>query len=39
MKHDEVSTAPKAADILFGSALPTARRYAEILAGAGVERG
>ncbi|MCV7302172.1 16S rRNA (guanine(527)-N(7))-methyltransferase RsmG [Mycobacterium barrassiae] len=39
MKHDEVSTAPEAADTLFGPALETARRYAEILAGAGVERG
>ena len=39
MKHDEVSAAPKAADILFGSGLDGARRYAEILAGAGVERG
>jgi len=39
VKHDEVSTAPEAADTLFGSALPTARHYAEILAGAGVERG
>jgi 16S rRNA (guanine527-N7)-methyltransferase len=39
VKHDEVSAAPQAADILFGSALPGARRYAEILAGAGVERG
>ncbi len=39
VKHDEVSAAPEAADILFGSALPIALRYAEILAGAGVERG
>ena len=39
MKHDEVSAAPQAADVLFGSGLAGARRYAEILAGAGVERG
>ena len=39
MKHDEVSGTPQAADTLFGPALPGARRYAEILAGAGVERG
>ena len=30
---------PSAADTLFGSGLEGARRYAEILAGAGVERG
>jgi 16S rRNA (guanine527-N7)-methyltransferase len=34
-----VSAAPRAADALFGSGLARARRYAEILAGAGVERG
>lgn len=39
VKHDEVSAAPQAADILFGPGLNGARRYAEILAGAGVERG
>ena len=39
MKHDEVSVAPQAAGTLFGSGLDGARRYAEILAGAGVERG
>lgn len=39
VKHDEVSAAPEAADILFGAGLAGARRYAEILAGAGVERG
>ena len=39
MKHDEVSAAPNAANTLFGSGLQGARRYAEILAGAGVERG
>ena len=30
---------PQAADVLFGTGLAGARRYAEILAGAGVERG
>ena len=39
MKHDEVSAAPQAADTLFGPALAQALGYAEILAGAGVERG
>ena len=39
MKHDEVSAAPGAADTLFGAGLERARRYAAILAGAGVERG
>ncbi len=39
MKHDEVSAAPRAADVLFRTGLAGARRYAEILAGAGVERG
>jgi 16S rRNA (guanine527-N7)-methyltransferase len=38
-KHDEVSAAPRAADTLFGAGLEGARRYAGILAGAGVERG
>jgi 16S rRNA (guanine527-N7)-methyltransferase len=39
VKHDEVSAAPRAADTLFGPGLAGARRYAGILAGAGVERG
>ncbi|MGE2727034.1 16S rRNA (guanine(527)-N(7))-methyltransferase RsmG [Mycolicibacterium pulveris] len=39
MKHGEVSAAPPAAGALFGEALDRAQRYAEILAGAGVERG
>ena len=39
VKHVEVSSAPRAAEVLFGSSLPRAQRYAEILAGAGVERG
>ena len=39
VKHDEVSAAPRAADTLFGPGLEGARRYAGILAGAGVERG
>ena len=39
VKHVEVSPAPAAAAVLFGSALGGAHRYAEILAGAGVERG
>jgi 16S rRNA (guanine527-N7)-methyltransferase len=39
VKHVDVTAAPAAADALFGDHLGTARRYAEILAGAGVERG
>ena len=39
VKHVEVSSAPRAAEVLFGSAVERAQRYAEILAGAGVERG
>jgi 16S rRNA (guanine527-N7)-methyltransferase len=39
VKHVEVSAAPQAAEALFGSGLGRAQRYAEILAGAGVERG
>jgi 16S rRNA (guanine527-N7)-methyltransferase len=39
VKHVEVSAAPPAAEDLFGSRLDRAQRYAEILAGAGVERG
>jgi 16S rRNA (guanine527-N7)-methyltransferase len=39
VKHVEVSAAPRGADAFFGANLQRARRYAEILAGAGVERG
>jgi 16S rRNA (guanine527-N7)-methyltransferase len=39
VKHAEVSPAPPAADVVFGDSVDRARRYAEILAGAGVERG
>jgi 16S rRNA (guanine527-N7)-methyltransferase len=39
VKHVEVSAAPRAAEALFGSRVDHAQRYAEILAGAGVERG
>jgi 16S rRNA (guanine527-N7)-methyltransferase len=39
VKHVEVSAAPRAAEALFGSAVERAQRYAEILAGAGVEWG
>ncbi|AGB26649.1 16S rRNA m(7)G-527 methyltransferase [Mycobacterium sp. JS623] len=39
MKHVEVTAAPPVAESLFGSELGRAQRYAEILAGAGVERG
>jgi 16S rRNA (guanine527-N7)-methyltransferase len=39
VKQGEVSAAPQAADALFGSRLGRAERYAQILAGAGVERG
>ena len=39
MKHVEVSAAPAAAAALFGSRLDRAQRYAQILAGTGVERG
>jgi 16S rRNA (guanine527-N7)-methyltransferase len=39
VKHVEVSAAPQAAEALFGSRLGDAQRYAQILAGAGVERG
>ena len=40
VKHDEVSAAPAAARTpLRFDGLAGARRYAEILAGAGVERG
>lgn len=39
VKHVEVSAAPRGADGIFGANVERARRYAEILAGAGVERG
>ena len=39
MKHEEVSRTPRAAETLFGPRLDRAERYAQILAGAGVERG
>jgi 16S rRNA (guanine527-N7)-methyltransferase len=39
VKHVEVSAAPSAAEAFFGAGLERAQRYAEILAGAGVERG
>ncbi len=39
VKHAEVSTPPPAAAKVFGRHLDDAVRYAEILAGAGVERG
>jgi 16S rRNA (guanine527-N7)-methyltransferase len=39
VKHVEVSAAPRGADAFFGANLQRAQRYAEILAGAGVERG
>jgi 16S rRNA (guanine527-N7)-methyltransferase len=39
VKHVSVSAAPRSAEALFGSRLGGAKRYAEILAGAGVERG
>jgi 16S rRNA (guanine527-N7)-methyltransferase len=39
VKHVEVSAAPRVADIFFGARLEGAQRYAEMLAGAGVERG
>src|SRR4029078_5885338 len=39
VKHDEVSAAPQAADILFGPGLAGARRYAAILGGGRVGRG
>nr|WP_051073849.1 16S rRNA (guanine(527)-N(7))-methyltransferase RsmG [Mycobacterium sp. JS623] len=39
VKHVEVTAAPPVAESLFGSELGRAQRYAEILAGAGVERG
>jgi 16S rRNA (guanine527-N7)-methyltransferase len=39
VKQGEVSAAPTAAEALFGSRMDRAERYAQILAGAGVERG
>lgn len=39
VKHGEVSAAPPVAATLFGPRLDRAQRYAQILAGAGVERG
>jgi 16S rRNA (guanine527-N7)-methyltransferase len=39
VKHGEVSAAPEAAHVLFGTRLERVERYAMILAGAGVERG
>jgi 16S rRNA (guanine527-N7)-methyltransferase len=39
VKHVEVSAAPGVAERLFGPRMDMAQRYAEILAGAGVERG
>ena len=39
VKHVEVSAAPRGRGRLFGARLERAQRYAEILAGAGVERG
>lgn len=39
MKHADVPPPPPSAVELFGPALDAAKRYAEILAGAGVERG
>jgi 16S rRNA (guanine527-N7)-methyltransferase len=39
VKHVDVTAAPPAAALLFGAGLDRAQRYAEMLAGAGVERG
>lgn len=39
VKHDEVSAAPPAAEALFGDRIDRARRYAQLLADAGVQRG
>ena len=39
VKHDEAPTAPPIADVVFGVRAELARRYAGILAGAGIERG
>ena len=39
VKHAEVPAPPAAAEAIFGDATERAQPYAEILAGAGVERG
>lgn len=39
MKHGHAPDAPGAADSVFGPSFESARRYASILAGAGIERG
>ncbi|CAJ1511262.1 16S rRNA (guanine(527)-N(7))-methyltransferase RsmG [[Mycobacterium] burgundiense] len=39
VKHDGVTAVPPAAPDVFGAGLPTAQRYVELLATAGVERG
>jgi 16S rRNA (guanine527-N7)-methyltransferase len=39
VKHGDVSAPPPAAGTVFGDSLDRARRYSQILAGAGVERG
>jgi 16S rRNA (guanine527-N7)-methyltransferase len=39
VKHGDVSAPPRAAATVFGDGLDRAHRYAQILAGAGVERG
>lgn len=39
VKHEPAPAAPEAAGVVFGDRLPDAERYADILAGAGVERG
>ncbi|CAN3131826.1 16S rRNA (guanine(527)-N(7))-methyltransferase RsmG [Mycobacterium sp. smrl_JER01] len=39
MKHADIPSPPSAADSVFGATLPAAEKYAQILAGAGVERG
>ena len=39
VKHVEVAAPPPSAAVVFGAGLERARRYAEILAGDGVERG
>src|SRR5882757_9113505 len=39
VKHVEVCAAPQAAAALFGTRMDKAQRYAETLAGAGVQRG
>lgn len=39
VKHGELSPAPQSAALCFGESLDVARRYGEILAGAGIERG